>query len=180
MKFFERVHDRGGVVHQGVPLNQSREHHNHGDVEQRANNERCNNTDRQVALRILTFLGSRGDRIKSDVGEENDRSAGQNAGPTVRCEGVVVCRMDEFGRKSHEHQNGDNLQQHHNVVGSRGLFDAPHQNHRQQHHDDESGPVKTKMPACAVQHVSLQVGESAGKVGWRNPAGIRIHAEPVQ
>ncbi len=75
---------------------------------------------------------------------------------------MIICWMDEFGCKSHEHQNGDNFQKHHDVVGAGRFFDAAHQNHRQQHHDDERGPIKTKMPASVVEHVSLQVGKSAG------------------
>ena len=93
---------------------------------------------------------------------------------------MIVRGMDEFECKSHEHQNGNYFQKHHDVVRSRRLFDAAHQNHRQQHHDDEGGPVKPKMPARRVERVSLQVAQSAGEIGRRNPSRIGVQPEPIE
>src|SRR5882757_1368085 len=102
MKLFEGVDDRGRVVHQSVPLHQSREHYNHCDIEQCTGNERGDDADGQVALRILTLLCSGGDGIESNVGEKDDRSASKDSRPAVRRKGMVVRWMDEFGCKSHE------------------------------------------------------------------------------
>ena len=45
----------------------------------RADHQRRDDADRHVARRILRLLGVRGDRVEADVGEEDDRRAGQHA-----------------------------------------------------------------------------------------------------
>src|SRR5882757_1878708 len=102
MKFFEGVYDRGGVIHQSVPLHQSGEHDNDGNIEQCASDERRDDAYGQITLRILTLLCSGGDGIESNVGEKDNRSAGEDSRPAVRRKGMVVRWMDEFGCKSHE------------------------------------------------------------------------------
>ena len=180
MEFLQRVDHRGGIVHQRFPPDQTREHDHNGDVQNRADDQRRDDADRQIALRALALLSGRGDRIESDVGEKNDGPACQDSGPAIGREGMIVRRMDELGCETHEHQNGDDFQQHHDVIGSRRLFDASHQDHCQQHDDDECGPVKAKMPAGRIEHGSLQIIQSAGKIGRRNPTRVRMQAEPIE
>ena len=45
-------------------------------------------------LRILALLGGGRNRIEADIGEENDRAAGEDAGPAVGREGMPVRRMN--------------------------------------------------------------------------------------
>ncbi len=180
MKFFERVDDGGGVVQQGIPLDQPGEHHHNGYVEQRADDECGDDANRQVTLRAFTFLGRSRDGIESDIGKENDGSASQDSRPAVWCEGMIIRGMYELECKSHEDQNGDDFHQHHDVVGPRGLLDATNQDDCQEHHDNERRPVEAEMPTGPVEHVAFQVGKSAGEIGGRNPAGNRMDSEPIQ
>ena len=48
-------------------------HRRHADVEHRADDQRGEDADRHVALRLLGLLGVRRDRVEADVGEEDDR-----------------------------------------------------------------------------------------------------------
>ena len=84
------VDDRRGVVEHRLPRHDPGQHHRHADVEHGADDQRGDNSDRQVALRIASFLGGGRNRIESDVGEENDRAAGQDARPSHGSEGMPV------------------------------------------------------------------------------------------
>ena len=44
------------------------------DVQHRADDQRGNDANRQVALRVLRFLGHGGDGVEADVGEEDGLS----------------------------------------------------------------------------------------------------------
>ena len=46
-----------------------RQHEADGDIQDRINHERAEDTDRQVAARLLGFLGGGGDRIEPDIGK---------------------------------------------------------------------------------------------------------------
>src|SRR2546427_6800876 len=81
VKLLERVYDRGGVVHQRIPADQSRQDHDDRNIKNGADDERGDDADRQIALRSLAFLSSRGYGIEADVGEEHDGAAGQDSGP---------------------------------------------------------------------------------------------------
>ena len=50
---FQRIHDGRGVIEQRLPGHESREHHHHGDVENRADHQRGDDSDGEIALRIL-------------------------------------------------------------------------------------------------------------------------------
>ena len=49
------------------------------DVEDRADDQRGDDADRHVALRVLGLLGVGRDRVEADVGEEDDRRPGEHA-----------------------------------------------------------------------------------------------------
>ena len=53
----------------------------HEDVEHRADGQRAEDADRQVALRVLGLLRRGGDRVEPDVGEEDHRRAADDAAP---------------------------------------------------------------------------------------------------
>src|SRR5258706_16433533 len=105
----------------------------------------ANEPNRNAPRRSLKFWGGVRDEIESNVSKEDYGPAGQDSRPAVRREGMIVRGMYELGCKSHKDQNGDDFQQHHDVVGPRGLLDAAHQDDRQEHHDDEGRPVKAEM-----------------------------------
>ena len=56
---------------------------------------------------------------------------------------------------------------------------SSHQDHRQQHHNDERGPIEAEMPARGIKHISFQIGEAAGKIRWGDPSRVGIE-EPNQ
>ena len=147
VKFLQRVDDRGGVVDQRLPGHEAGEHDDHADVQKRADNQRRDDADGHVALRVFALFGGGRDGIEPNVGEEDDRAAGENSGPAIGREGMPVGRMNEARRKADEDEDGDDLQQDHDVVGLGRFADAAHQDHREEHHDDEGGPVEAEVPA---------------------------------
>jgi hypothetical protein len=88
--------------------------------------------------------------------------------------------VNEAHGEAHKNQDGDDLEEHHEIVGAGGFLDPADQNYRQQHDDDEGRPVEAKMPAWAVQGVALKILQASGEIGGRNPLGIRMQAEPIQ
>src|SRR6266851_6321146 len=180
MKFLQRIDHRCGIVHQRLPRHESGQNHNYADIENRAHNQGGDDADGNVALRILAFLGGRGNGIEADVSEKNDRAAGENSRPPVGRERMPVGGVNETRCEGDEDKDGNNFQQDHYIVGFRGLADSANEDYRQQHDDDERGPVEAQMPARRIQHVPLQIGEPARKIGGSNPAQARVDAEPIQ
>src|SRR6185369_3033656 len=58
-----------------APRNHSGENCGYSDVQDGADQQRGDNANRQVALRIFRFLRGSGNGVKSDVGEEDVSSA---------------------------------------------------------------------------------------------------------
>ena len=65
-----------------------------GDVEHRADGERAEDADGQIALRVARLLGGGGDGVEADVGEEDHGRALQDAGAAEAAEDALV-RGDE-------------------------------------------------------------------------------------
>ena len=78
-ELLERVDDRSGVAHHRLPGHQAGEADGDGHVEHRADDQRGDDADGQVALRVAALLGGRRDRVEADVGEEDDGAAGEHA-----------------------------------------------------------------------------------------------------
>ncbi len=93
---------------------------------------------------------------------------------------MPVRSVNEARCECDERQNGDDFNQHHDVVGFRGLADSADQNHGEQHDDDERRPVEAEMPTGTVKHVAGEIGEAARQICRRDPFRIRMNAEPVQ
>ena len=55
-----------------------------GEVERRAHEQRAEDADRHVALRVARLRSRRRDRLESEVGEEQDRRGTHDAGPAER------------------------------------------------------------------------------------------------
>jgi hypothetical protein len=108
-ELLERVDHRSGVAHHRLPGHQAGEADGHGHIEHRADNQRGDDADGQVALRVAALLGRGGDRVEADVGEEDDRPAGEHAAPAVGHEGMPVAGMDEADDGEDEDENGDEL-----------------------------------------------------------------------
>ena len=152
-KFLQTVHDRGGVIEQRLPRHDSGQDNGHRNVKNGANDQRGNDSDGQVSLRIARFLGGGRYRIEADVGEKNDRAASENTRPSLRREGMPVARTDVMRSGDDECKNGGDFQNDHGVVGFRRLADAAHQDHGQNHHYDKCGEVETEMQPRCIEHV---------------------------
>src|SRR5262249_4982615 len=96
VEFLECVDDRSGVVNERVPVNDAGQDDDDRDVKNGTNNEGRDDTAWEIALRILTFLSGRRNRIEADVSEEDDGAPGEDTRPAVGREGVPVDGMNEF------------------------------------------------------------------------------------
>src|ERR1700693_2202184 len=96
MKAFHRVDHRGRVVHEGAPRNQSGQNDDHGDVKNRANYQRGDDADRQVALRIFAFFRGGRDGVKTDISEKYNRAPSEDPGPSIGREGMPIAGMDKM------------------------------------------------------------------------------------
>src|SRR6202044_2724061 len=144
MKAFHGVDDRGRVVHERMPGNQASQNDDYSDVKNRTNDERCDDADRQVTLRIFAFFRSGRDGVKADVSEKYDRPASKNSRPSIGSEGMPIAGMDKVQTKSDKNQDRDDLQHHHHVIGFGGFSNSAHQYDGEQHHDNESRPVEAE------------------------------------
>src|SRR5215470_8047793 len=112
--FTNRQRHRRSDVQTGI-MNRSCEQAGYDDVQEGADDERAENSDGHVFLRLLGFLGGSGYRVESDISEEHHSSTAQDAGPAVGSEGPGVGRNEYLpvlagGSRMLEHEgerNGD-------------------------------------------------------------------------
>jgi len=175
----EGVDDGGGVIGHGIPVAEADEDDGNADVEDGADDECGDDADGEVALRIFTLFGGGGDGVKTDVGEEDDGAAGEDAGPSVGGEGVVVAGMDELRAGENEDEDGPDFEQDHDVVGAGGFLDAVDEDDGDDKDDDEGGDVEAEMPSGLIENFAGKIGESAGEIGRRDPFEGRMDAKPV-
>ena len=83
--------DGDGVryVQRGVG-NDTRKQAGNQDVQNRANNQGTQNADGHIPLGVLGFLRGRRNRVKSDIGEEDDRRPARDSRPAVSPERSLV------------------------------------------------------------------------------------------
>ncbi len=149
-------------------------------IEDGANQQRGQNAEGQVVLRVVALLGGRRDGVEADVGEEDDGAAGEHAGPAVGHEGMPVVGLDEAGSGEDEDQDGGHFDEHHDVVGAGRLADAAHQQDGEEHDHQEGGNVEAEVPAGLVNVVAGEILQAGGQIGGRDPLGRRVEAEPVE
>ena len=78
--------DRSGGVGQQLIVDQSDHDAGDEDVEYRTDGQTAEDADRHILLRILGFLCGGRNRVKTDVGKEDDRGSGNDARETIRHE----------------------------------------------------------------------------------------------
>ena len=125
-------------------------------------------------LGVLGLLRRGGDGIEADVREEDDGAAGEHAGPTVGREGPVVGRVDEARARDDEGQDGQDLQDDHDVVGPGRLPNATHEDHGEGHDDQERRDVEAEVPARGEPRAG------GGQVGREHPLRRQGDAEEVE
>lgn len=164
-ELLEGVDDGRGVAHHGPPGNEAGETDGDSDIEHRADDERGDDADGQIALRVAALFGGGGDGVEADVGEKDDGTAGENSRPAVGHEGMPVRGMNEADDGEDEDEDGDELERDHHVVGGSRLADAADEDDGEDHDDEEGGDIEAEMPAGIVEGVAGQVLEAAGKIG---------------
>ena len=150
----------------------------HQDVEHRADQQRRDHTDGQIALRIFCFLCRCGHRIEADVREEHHRRSAQNPRHAilgaaigirdhVRNERMPVVgihiRKAEADHQQHDrHFDGD-----HDVVERGRLLHTTHQQHGEGKNQENRGEIDQ-----AVHHVTT--GGRTGITRGKGHLGCRI------
>jgi len=71
-EFFKGVYYGCGVVDHRLPRHEAGEADGDSQVEHGTNDESRDDADGQVTLGLFALLGGGGDRVKADVGEEDD------------------------------------------------------------------------------------------------------------
>src|ERR1051326_908518 len=131
----DRHEHRVGNIQLGV-VGHARHHQRHQDVQHRADAKRRQDPDRHVALRILRFLSSGRYRVEADVGEEHHTSRPHDARPAVvtefpggvgRNEGMPVRRVHVHEAETNHEEYDRQLHEYDDVVESRRLLDADHE-----------------------------------------------------
>ena len=157
------------------------------DVEDRADDERAEDADRHVALRILRFLRRGRDRVEADVREEHDRRRAEHAGPAEvavrvgrRHERMPVRRIDELQRERDEEQDHDELDRDDDRIERRRLRDADIADPADRADDQHGGQVDQRAGRrdVAVGHRQRRIRDRgrqrerhAGDLADRSAAG---------
>ena len=84
--------------------NHARHHRRHQNVEHRTHDQRTDDPDGHVGLRISCFFGVGRDRIEADIREEDHAGGAEHAGPAVGHEGRPIARVDVADAR-HDHEN---------------------------------------------------------------------------
>jgi len=111
----------------GVELRVRQHAGQHGrdrDVEARADDERADDADRNVAARVLDLLAKVRNYLEANVGEEHQRRAVEDALHAERKEVAPVRRRDLEAAEHDHQQNGGERHAGDDEVEPRGLPDA--------------------------------------------------------
>ena len=136
-------------------MDEARQHDGDRDEEKRDDEQRAEEADGKIALRVFGFLRGGGHAVESDVGEENRPGAAEDAAPPVLPEGAAV-RWDERGQVGHglgavaekipdtetdEREEHADLDRDHQVVEVGGLLNPDEENIGQDQRDEDRWKV---------------------------------------
>ena len=170
--------DRIGDVELGVRHDAGRDAGDQ-DVEHGADQQRADDADRHVPLRVLGLLRRGAHRVEADVGEEDHAGAGHHPAPAEgapdrqpvgthclrRNERVPVGRVHRVDRADDEEQHHRDLHDHDHVVDVGRLLDADHQQRGDDRDDDDGGQVEDRgrpcVPSARVTRAAVRRAESA-------------------
>ena len=158
---------------------QTRQNQNHGNVKHGANPERTQDANRHVALRVSRFLRGRGDRVKPNVGEEDDPRPSQHSRQAELAEGALVRRQERVpvgaiyikGADHNEHHDDAKLHHHDQAVEVRGFTDADDEQRRDQDHDESCRQIEVGANHGAVRQHHRLPGTLAQFRGKRQVQG---------
>ncbi len=138
---FESVGDRricGFAGNEGGVLHHAEQHDGDADVKNGADDKRGDDAEGQILLRIAGLFRGGGDGIESDVGEEDDGSAGDDAAETRRREGMPVAGFTSAPPTTRKTRMAPILMATMMLLAFGGLAHAAHQQHGENENDQES------------------------------------------
>src|SRR5579864_8140219 len=129
------------------------------DVQNSAHNQGANNADRHILLGILGLLGSRRDRVESNIGEEDDTRAHHDSAHTklskcsliLRDERLVILGMDVLPANSDKDHHHGELDHHNDRIGPGGFFNADDQQQRDHANNKYSGQIYDSLDRSSVR-----------------------------
>ena len=133
------------------------------DIEHGANQQRPDDADGHVALRILGLLRGGADGVKADVGKEDDSRAAHDTGPAElprvpRLAGINGCQLagliGAHGAGDEEQHDGD-FDEDDDVVEVGGFLDAD---------DQQRGDQKATMITAGRLKIAVTCGRAPGSV----------------
>src|ERR1700761_7197681 len=89
-ELFEGVDDRSGVADHRLPRNEPGQADGYRYIKDGADDQRGDDAEGEIFLRLLALLGGRRDRVETDVSKEDNRPAGEDSRKTVRRKRVPV------------------------------------------------------------------------------------------
>ena len=136
-------------------LQHAKQHNGDANVEQRADNQRRNDANWQVALRIARLLGRGRDGIEADVREEHDRAARYDPTESGGREWPPITRIHQRSADHQENEDGANLDRHHDVVRFGGFAHTAHQQDRQDKDNQKCREIEVRArPVARLPHGS--------------------------
>ena len=167
--------------HAELLIRHEADHHRRDEhVETRADDERREDADRHVTLRVARLLCGRRNRVEADIGEEDHAGAAQDAAPSEaaeltgvgRHERLPVFRRHEHAADADDQQDHGNLDRDDDRVDSRRFFDADDQQNRDGERDQTSaGRLRMAVAAGAVGEHDRRAGRRAEE-RWKAQAEI--------
>ena len=152
----------------------SQENDGDPDVENRADDQRTDDADGKITLRIFGFLRRGRDGIEADVSEKDDGAAGDDSGEARGSERLPVGGMDEHAADDQKREDRADLHGHDHVIGFGGFSDSTHEQYGQEENDEErrniedrAGPM-SRFPdraGPAIRQVHSKRGELRFGVG---------------
>src|ERR1700704_4193913 len=83
-------------------IHQAAQDANHKNVENRADNQRSQNSNRHISRRIFGFLRRGGDSVKADISEKDDSRAAADTGPSILARDTRVWRHERMPIDLHQ------------------------------------------------------------------------------
>ena len=96
-------------------------------IEERADEERADDADGQIARRVAALLGRCGDGIEADIGEEDDGGAGDDAAVAEGQERLPIRRVDMRRSEREEEEDGAELDEDEDAVELDALLRTAHE-----------------------------------------------------
>ena len=139
----------GGFDVDFAPRHHPGEYCRHSDIQHGADQQRGDDSDGQIALRVLGLLGGSRNCVEADVSEENVGRASADSRHSVRREGVPVrAPVAEIARnetQTDHKQNDRDFDHHDGGVEAGALLNAPHQHGGNDQGDDECRKIEADL-----------------------------------